>query len=362
MRPPVEPGMGLDAIAPEHLRQIVAAGIRAPSAENKHYLRFEAQRDALTLVATDAASWGSLPHRKALALLSYGAVVENMTLRAGALGYAQNTHWQPEPARPERIARIGWLASSAAPDPLAAAIDARHTNRRFYRRSPLDAATLERISAALGPVPNTRLLWCDSGVLRSRALRTLRLAESERFRRRELHRELFSSVRFDQGWRATVQEGLPPVGLAVEPPMRLPFAALRHWPVMRLAGLAGAPVLLGLRAAYLPCALAPHIGVVLASGATADERDLRAGRALQRAWLAAAADGLAFQPFAAPGVLSRQQSGGGWVDPAMQKRLQELLEGLAAGQSATVSMFFRLGRAEPPQGVTERLPVEHYWR
>jgi nitroreductase len=348
------------ALPPERLRQILAAGIRAPSAENLHFLRFEPGAGTLTLVATDAASWTSLPHRKWLALMSYGAVVENMALRAGTFGYAQDVRWQPDPERPERIAELCWVTTSAPADPLAQVIDARHTNRRFYRRARLEPAVLQALGAATQSVAQTRLVWCDSPELRSIALRVLRLAETERFRRRELHAELFSAVRFDKGWRATAQEGLPPGALQVEAPMRPPFAALRHWPVMRAATWAGMHLSLGLRAAYLPCALAPHIGVVLAEGDTADARDLRAGRAFQRVWLAATAAGLALQPFAAPIALSRQKPGFGWVDAGLQERLQSLLGVLVGASGGHPSMFFRLGRAQAPQTVTDRLPVEHY--
>lgn len=346
--------------APERLRQILTAGIQAPSAENKHYLRFEIGADTVVLSATDQASWAALPHRKWLALVSYGAVVENMALRASQFGYAQDVQWFSQSARPERIAEIGWATTSAAPDALAEAIDNRHTNRRFYRRTPVDRAGLQRLSAAAAAVPQASLLWCDAGRERKLALQALRLAETERFRRRELHAELFSAVRFECGWKAGVDEGLPPGALQVEPPMRPAFAALRRWPLMRVAAFAGGHVVLGLRAAWLPCALAPHIGALFADGGTDDVRDVRTGQALQRAWLAAAAQGLAFQPFAAPVALSRQRPGGGWVSAGTQTRLTELLGELSVGLEGRPGMFFRLGQAAPPHAVAARPPVDRY--
>ena len=64
MRPPAD-----------QLHRILDAGIRAPSAENKHDLRFQIEGDSVRLLATDQASWATQPHRQLLALLSYGAVV-----------------------------------------------------------------------------------------------------------------------------------------------------------------------------------------------------------------------------------------------------------------------------------------------
>jgi hypothetical protein len=347
-------------IPPEPLRQILQSGIAAPSAENKHYLRFEVAPDHTLLWATDAASWADLPHRRFLALLSYGAVAENMALRAGELGYSQEVRWRPDPLRSDCIARFDWTPSLSGPSPLAAAIPQRHTNRRFYRRGALPASALQRLSDATQAVPEASLLWLDKPSLRAAALEAIRRAETERFCRRELHRELFGAVRFDIGWKQTTQEWLPPGALEVEPPMRLPFALLRRWPLMHALSLAGAHHMLGLRAADLPCRLAPHLGLIVAGGVDAADRAVQAGRALQRAWLAAAAEGLAFQPMAAATVLAQQRAGDGWVSPQTQARLITLLAQLSPSPSAQPCMFFRLGRAAPPTVVTERQSLDSY--
>lgn len=341
------------------LHRILEAGIRAPSAENRHYLRLRPGSEGVELISTDLATWAERPHRRLLALLSYGAVVENMALRSAELGWTLEPAWAPEPGRPELIAALAWRAAPPRADPLAAAIDARHTNRRFYRREALPASALDRLAAAAAAVPGCRVLWLDDGPRRREALHVLRIAETERFRRRALHEELFGAVHFELGWQRSAPEGLPPGALEVEPPMRPGFAALRHWPLMRAAGVFGAPVMLGLRASWLPCRLAPHLGVVL-SDAPPDRLELQAGRALERAWLAATALDLAFQPMAAPTALERQRPGGGWVSPQVRERLSAGLERIASGTGARPCMFFRLGRAVPPSVATQRQPLEGY--
>ena len=341
------------------LRRILEAGIRAPSAENRHYLRLRPGPDGVELLSTDVAIWAERPHRRLLALVSYGAVVENIALRSAELGWTLEPAWAPEAGRPELIAALAWRPAPPRADPLAAAIDARHTNRRFYRREALPASALERLAAAAAAVPGCRVLWLDGGPRRREALHLLRIAEAERFRRRALHEELFGAVRFELGWQRSAPEGLPPGALEVEPPMRAGFAALRHWPLMRAAGALGAPAMLGLRAAWLPCRLAPHLGVVLSEG-PAGRLELDAGRALERAWLAATALDLAFQPMAAPTALERQQPGDGWVSPGLRDRLGAGLERIAAGTGSRPCMFFRLGRAAAPSVATQRQPLEGY--
>lgn len=348
---------------PEPLRQILAAGIRAPSAENVHYLRFQLLDDGVRLIATDHASWAEHPHRRMLALMAYGAVVENMALRSTALGFTLATTLRQSPSEPEVFADLQWTTTAAPVDPLNAGIESRHTNRRFYSRAAVPDRALHLMTTAASEVPGAKLLWLNDAGRRGLALKAIRIAETERFRQRALHAELFGAVRFELGWNDSCKEWLPPAALQVEPPMRMPFAVLRHWGVMRIATGFGVHFALGLRAGYLPCAMAPHIGLVMASGDVGDAGDaagFQAGRAFQRVWLAAASLGLALQPMAATTALVRQLPGNGWVSAGVKTELQRLLSAVCEGQPAQPYMLFRLGRSAAPSAVTERRPVTDY--
>lgn len=358
----IEPYAGSGHALPsaDRLRAILQAGIRAPSAENRHWLRFEVGDTGVDLVATDTAVWAEQPHRRWLDLLAHGAVVENMSLRAATCALAQRTHWFPQAERPDLVARCRWIPSGVPLDPLADAIVKRHTNRRFYRRQPVDAAPRLAMADAVAVIPGARLQWLDDAPLRAAALHAIRIAETERFRRPALHAELFAAVRFELGWSASTEEGLPPGALEVEPPMRLPFAALRRWSLMRAASAAGVHHVLGLRAAWLPCRLAPHLALVCCDVDDESLRAVHAGRALQRAWLCATAAGLAFQPMAAATALVRQQAGSAWSSAATQSRLQGCLDQLTGGQAGHAEMLFRIGHAQPPTVVTSRPSLERF--
>lgn len=349
MRPPIE-----------LLRQILAAGILAPSAENVHYLRFQVLDDGVRLIATDHASWAEHPHRRMLALMAYGAVIENMALRSAALGFSLATTLRQNAGEPQVFADLQWTATVAPPDPLNAEIESRHTNRRFYRRAAVPDQALHLMVAAASEVSGAKLLWLNDAARRRPALKAIRIAETERFRQRALHAELFGAVRFELGWNDSCDEWLPPAVLQVEPPMRIPFALLRHWGVMRIANGLGVHHALGLRAGYLPCALAPHIGLIVASGDAGDAANFQAGRAFQRTWLAAASLGLALQPMAAATALVRQAPGNGWVSAGVKTELQRLLSAVCAAQPAVPYMLFRLGRSTAPSSVTGRRPVTDY--
>lgn len=339
------------------VQALLQAGLRAPSADNRHTLRFAWRGDTLQMLSTDAPSWAGLPHRRLLAHMAYGAVLENLRLRSLESGLALHEVVFPDAAQPHRIAELQWTATSQRADPLSAHIETRHTNRRFYQRARLTAATLDRLTEAALRVPGTQLRWLDAPAQRGAALHAIRLAETERFKQRELHQELFSAVRFDVGWKASADAGLPPAALEVETPMRAAFAALRHWRLMRSASWLGLHHALGMRVGYLPAALSPHIGLVLAEEGPGDvpAAALNAGRAMQRVWLAAQAQGLALQPLAAATVLLAQAPFGEWVRPVVQARIGAALK-LAAPESTGQKpcLLFRLGRASAPTVTTCR--------
>jgi hypothetical protein len=295
-------------------------------------------------------------------------VVENITLRARAMGFLTNASWSLDSSR---VVELSWQSATPVLDALDGAISTRHTNRRFYERGPVQDSVLSQLSAAVNPVSQASVHWLLPGAQRNLALSLIRVAETERFRRSSLHHEMFSAIRFERGWEGTVLQGLPPAALQVEWPMRAPFAALRHWKLMRVADVFGAHLALGLRAGYLPCALAPHIGLVMSNAADPDTAHLQAGRAFERLWLASENHGLALQPMAAATVLLQQKSGPDWVSAGTQKRLaegmQNLLAQLGAGQGAEqgasrACMLFRLGRARAPTAIAGRRPLEYFFK
>jgi len=199
-------------------------------------------------------------------------------------------------------------------------------------------------------MPGAEILWMNTRENRLAALRLMRLAERERFRRKELHEELFGSIRFDVGWNRTVDEGLPPGALEVERPARPPFRQLRSWPLTRTLNRLGLYRALGWRVADLPCRLAPALGLLTIQR---EATFVDGGRALQRLWLRATANGLAVQPLAAAGILPFQLRKETPTIPV--DVLRELTDRLAALADGGVGLLFlRLGWANPPSLVAGR--------
>jgi hypothetical protein len=344
------------ALSRADFESIVRAGVQAPSADNHHPVQLEHTERAVVFQARDEYL-AAPPHRKLLARIGFGAMAENMLLRARSLGWSGTLAISPSPpSDPAVIARIDFERTTAEAPALDAAIEARQTNRGFYHGPRLDERSLAELDQEAAAVSGAELRWCDGRGPRRRVARLARIAETERFRSRRLHHELFSCIHFEAGWNRSVDEGLPPGALGVERPLRAPFACLRYWPVMRAANLLGAHYALGLRAAYIPCRWAPHVAVVGATTPGLEEGAWAVGRALERLWLRVTRMGMALQPFAAPGLFALEDYEG--------IRLG-LRHELAAGwrelmPSATPLMLLRLGRAKPLAVRTSRPSIGNF--
>ncbi len=329
---------------PQTKTAILHAGIAAPSADNSQPWRFAWSGDELDLRIDADRSGRVSDTRYVLSDLAAGACLENMLIHARSLGYAADV--QTFPSRDDElwVARIRWHSDSQCDqaEPLAGAIESRHTDRSFPWRGPISADTQARLNAQALQIPGQRLYWPQTPREKKAALGVIRHAETLRFRSPTLHAELFSSVRFSAGWHAACEEGLAPATLAVEPPMRPLFQALRRPALMSTLNRLGAATALGFRSAWLPIRLSPGL-CLLVIPSTARSDVLAGGRALQRVWLQATLDGLSVQPYAAAGVLSL---GFVPIEPILQTTLSRLGSRLSELYgSAHGLVFLRLGYA-----------------
>jgi len=344
-------------LTPDRISSLAAAAVAAPSADNRHVFRLEADGDSLRVLPIPELV-NAPQNRRILGLISIGAAVENIGLRARSLGLSVQPAWQLGRRDGASLGQLTFREQAAPPDPLEQAIERRHTNRRVRFRGPRLAPQLQQsLSAQAAAVNGTALIWLDEPARRRRALQLIRWAEAERFCNEALHRELFEAIRFDAGWNVSVTEGLPPASLELPWFERPAFSMLRHWRVQRIANLIGTHRMIGFRAADLPCRLAPHLCAVSSSGEL-DTAALNAGRLLQRVWLHATTLGLSVQVFAASPLYAHD--GADSVDRQLRSRLASGWQELSP--RARPFIVFRMGHARPPTLHAGRLPPQSLLR
>lgn len=350
-------------LAPELFLKLVEAASRAPSPDNMQAWEFRRAGDSIEVF---------LERRRALptdvgdmfSWLGIGAAIENLILAAGGQQLAATVTYAPEggPAEPAAVVRF---APGGVRDPFVDSIDARVTNRRPYRTTLLGEAPIARLTEAMR--------GCEAGLywLTTRPeFKRLSSLEAHslyiRVEHRPLHDELYDSLRFTRAEVQQTRYGLAVDTLEVPAPAVLVLKSLRRWSAARAASHVG----LSRAIAASLAALLRKVGAICL--VTARRRSpagyMEAGRAMQRIWLAATAQGLAVHPFGAlPQYLTKVQ-----VEPdtflpkhaAVLRRNLERFRALFPGaRDEHPGIVLRIGQpVGPPSARNVRLPAEQLVR
>lgn len=340
------------------LNFILESAILAPSADNRHQIRFEVSQNIIRIYHTRTEFPAKEGYKWVLALLSLGAVSENFTLAASRFNLRAEIKLFPDLHNSNLVMQISLHPDQAESDPLWEMIPLRHTCRRLRFHGP-SMTRLEKntLDDAIRPFSDCKLVWMDNPRLRKQVTHLMRLAETERFRNLLLHEELFSAIRFDVGWHSTCAEGLPPGALGIESVSRSSFSLLRHWSIARLANCFGMHHILGFRSSYLPCRLAPHLGIITVK--KVDTHTIfNVGRAFQRLWLAVTQEGRVLQPMPASALYALPNAPTEGIPETLQKKLagewQKVL-----GDDLPV-LLFRMGKANHLPIAAGRPPVSSF--
>ena len=70
----------------EEMRRLLESAIQAPSADNRHVVRFEPYENGVRLHVTDDATRAAPRHRIVFHEIAFGAIIENIALAATVLG------------------------------------------------------------------------------------------------------------------------------------------------------------------------------------------------------------------------------------------------------------------------------------
>lgn len=361
--PPVPSDLGARELDREHafIREVVGAGILAPSMGNSQPWRFVYERGTLQVQSTTQGQPVAEVDRP-WAWVAIGCVLENMHIVASARGHDMQVDLFNQPKQPDHVASVKFprLQQPAEQDPLLDQIPRRLTNRKSGPRTHLNSMHLQVLAEAARS-RDAKLQFCTDPA----ALDDLALLLGEADRRfclsPGLHADFFreyrwtpEEVRRGDGLDINALE-LSPMDLAVLQISRSPDVAQ----VLRLTD--GGEALAGRSIGAIRSAAA--VAYLTMPGQSSNTW-VRGGRALQQVWLTATALGLAVMPCNnLLRLLGRVERFNG--------------EGLKANEiSAVIDLRDRLGRffvsslgdvdiavlrlshADPPSERSRRLPLE----
>lgn len=345
-------------LSQQDVTAIIEAAIFAPSADNSLPFLFEHDGQSTIKFYTDETRSGQATDQGfALSDIALGAVLENALVKAKSLGYDADVNYLPDvEENPRYIAEVTFTktATPIQSDPLAVAITKRCTDRRFPFKGPVSCDVIQRLQEA-AQFHECELSVYDDKASKKAVVPLIQKAETIRFESQLLHQELFSTVDFKN---PSPTEGMPVSTLAIEAPARPFFKLMSKWKYMNFFNKLGGSKMLGLRSVKVPITFSPLL-VLLRIPSNSRRDVIRGGQALQRVWLQAAADNLAVQPYAAPGVFSL---GHLQIEPPLMPRLKSIQQEMAnlVNHNGYGLMFLRMGYNSPVVNRTFRRPLESY--
>jgi sulfur-carrier protein adenylyltransferase/sulfurtransferase len=345
------------------LTTILGAARWAPSGDNTQPWRFEILSDLEVIIhGSDTRDWCVYDLQGHASQIAVGALLENIAIAASNQGLRVDFNLLTKSQDEQPIIRATLSPSSEiVPDPLFAWIERRVTQRRAFSWSalrPPDRAALEG-----SPGPGYRVVWIEGNGGKARLARLLfrnagiRLTIREAY---EVHRRI---IHWDSGFS---EDRIPDRALGID----RAAVVLMKW-VMKSWGrvefmnryLAGS-WLPRIEMDLVPAlACAAHFLIVADRPAQAMDEWLAGGRATQRFWLTATAQGLQLQPETTPVIFStyvRDSIQFTADQRALEKaaRLRQQLCAMVGEDSLDRAVFAgRVGYGQAPRWRSLRLPL-----
>lgn len=279
------------------LVELVRAASLAPSPDNNQPLLFEEQADGELLLLFDKTRRLPSDVNDMFSMIALGAALENLCIAAREQGWEPHVRYllDSESREPDQEAIAGIrFTEGAKSDPLYPSIEQRITCRKLYCRCPVAEESLRVLEENIAGQPGLRLHWVSDRPRIRKLAWLVAAADRIRFEYEPFHAELYRQLRFKPEEAEETLDGLdvrclelPPGGVAV-------LHWLRVWPRMRRLNRLGLSKLMSLSSA-LQVWKSGTIGM-LTTEDTSQRGYLSAGCGLQRVWLAATKQQLAFHP------------------------------------------------------------------
>jgi nitroreductase len=337
----------------ENIHKILELAIHAPSGDNAQPWCFEVRGDVIDIFNIPGKDYSPYNFQERGSFFAHGAVVENIAIAASSFGYGATIDIFPTPADGNHVAKLtlGDTSQNANINKqLAACIESRVTNRKPYRKVPLEPKARTNIEEAFHGVGFGKLLFLEDSKNIQNFAKTVSISDQLIFEEKSIHDAIFDSIR----WTTKEEEarrGLYIKTLELPPPARILFKRLQNWSFLALMNNIRVAKFIASQSAKV-FAAASAIGMIVIP----DSRNIsyvRAGMAFERLWLCATEIGLSIQPVTALAYLAERIMAGDAGE--LTKRhsddilaAQNHIRAMFGSPQGTIAMMFRMGYGDTP--------------
>ncbi|MBT1070911.1 nitroreductase [Pelotalea chapellei] len=332
----------------DYIQKIISAGIMAPSGDNCQPWRFEQDGNRIDLFNVPERDTSLYNYKQRASLIAHGACIENMLISARKHSCRAELKYFPMPENEQHIARLNFTPGEAEEDPFFTAISARTINRKPYKGGKLPAKAIDNIhQAATGAGISGCSLKLLENSAKDAAADIVALSDRLVFENPLLHRFLFDHIRWNPEEAERTRDGLDIRTLELAPADRMLFPLLKNYDLVRFIRMFGATRVIAANARKLMRSSSAAGIITIAD--TSPENWLNAGRMLERIWLEATRQGLAFHLMTGITLLVQRETTQGLDNSnlSLVKKARILLS-KASGSELPLALLFRIGTCDQP--------------
>ncbi len=353
-------------LSAEHALKIVEAAITAPSNANLQPWKWYFHNARLFLFEDSPREQLFTDPQQVNTLVSLGASLENAAVVASDLGYKITQDLFPLGQDSRLIAACSFSHQSENSDSanLAPFVFKRHTNRNPGSGKAIESAILKRLENSVASFENLTVSITSKSEDIDRISQQIGRCERLRLLHPQGHRDYFAK---ELKWRRQnqiISVGIDIKTLSAPTPVETALRVISHPKVAGLLnhwekGVAFEKLNYGLSSS------SAAIGLISVSSGTKSNY-LAAGMALEKLWLEATKNNLAFQPICLPLVFLKYLNTGGTEGifsektivqvKAVKDQLSLTYNELQANKEGVI--LFRLSQAGPPEAISMRKPLE----
>lgn len=343
------------------MTEIIKAAASAPSVANSQPWSFSIKDNKIQvhLDKKRAESFGNTGNT--VTYTTIGGVVENITIAAQHFGFATDIKFFPVSINQNLITEIHLIKDRIADTPLFKFIFSRHTNRRLYNKSPIQAHISKSLTEMAQSFMGARLYWIEDKTIIDKLALLVKQTETIMYEHPRLHSDLFKWMRWTQEEVMQTGDGLSIKTLEINKFQEIALKYLSSWKTMNLLNRFNISSLVS-DYSYRLVKNSPALGFIVMESRTPEDY-INGGRLFERIWITATSHGLSLHPMCPVVVLPTIYlllNGNGFNEKHQQVLMHVLNEMAAIFQikpEKAMVMFFRIGYASPPTERSLRRPM-----
>lgn len=346
----------------EHIKNIINAGILAPSGDNCQPWQFHFDGEKLYLKNLEYRDTSLYNANNIASYLAFGAMIENMDIMAKSLGYSMSEKLFPQGNNASIVGVLHFNKGKEFHDPLLPFLGKRSVNRKKYKSRHLELSARDSLLTVVKKYQGAELYIVEDVVRKKKLAKIISLNDRILFENKNLHEFLFKHLRWSRQAVESSKDGMSIESLELGTFQSKIFRLLSSWNLVRFLNIFGFSRFVPIQS-YNLCKGSSALCMLLIEGKQF-ERFIHGGRAFQRIWLTATSLGLSLHPmtgviFLLQRLRMTNKEGLSVSHQSILKNSEEKLKQIfPINNSKSMVIAFRLGYAEPPSDKALRLPLD----